>query len=198
MGMENVSSWSLTAEEKKQLISALTPELSVLRTKAEISQEELSEMIGVSRQTYGSIERGDKVMSWSTFLSLVLFYDCNEKTHQMLRQIKAIPQVMLKKFNADAGPKDISLGLFLGEGADFVLNALDDQAIRSIRTMIMVEYSRCTSTPGDVVVKSFDGINFAPPRSDDDIAAEQALKAIRERNKEHDQQGNQTDSSAIR
>ena len=55
--MENQSNWLLTEEEKDKFISALTPELVLLRTKAEISQEELASLIGVSRQTYGAIER---------------------------------------------------------------------------------------------------------------------------------------------
>ena len=71
--------WSISKEEKKKLITMLAPELVVLRAKAGISQEELSDLIGVSRQTYSAIERGAKQMSWSTFLSLILFYDCNQK-----------------------------------------------------------------------------------------------------------------------
>ena len=168
--MEIESRWSLTTKEKDRLISALTPELIMLRTKAEISQEELAEMIGISRQTYGSIERGARRMSWSTFLSLVLFYDCNQKTHQMLRSIEAIPQEMMRKFNEDVAPKDVNFGLFLGEGADMVINSLDDQAIRSIRAMIMIEYGRCTSTPEDVVVKSFEKMNFSLNEDKDSTA----------------------------
>lgn len=184
--MESTSKWSLTPKEKDQLIAALTPELILLRTRAEISQEELSELIGVSRQTYGAIERGVRRMSWSTFLSLVLFYDCNKKTHHMLRQIKSIPQTVMQKFNANAETKDINPEVFLGEGADMIINSLDDQAVRSIRTMIMVEYARCTSTPGDVIVKSFDGMNFTSPKIADDVAARQALKTIKERQKKND------------
>lgn len=82
--------WSITKEEKEKLITTLTPELAVLRAKAGLSQEELSDLIGVSRQTYSAIERGAKQMSWSTFLSLILFYDCNRKTHQAFKSIEAI------------------------------------------------------------------------------------------------------------
>lgn len=178
--MENLSKWTITNEEKDQLISALTPELVMLRTKAEISQEELAALIGISRQTYGAIERGSRKMSWSTFLALILFYDCNQKTHQMLRKTSAIPQEMMKMFNAEDDPKDLNIETFLGDGAKMVMDSLDEQAIRSIRTMIMVEYARCTSTPGEVVVKSFDGLNFTTP-SYDDSAAQKALKAIKER-----------------
>ena len=81
--MQN-SKWKLTDEEKQMLIAAITPELIPLRSKAGISQGELANLIGVSRQTYGAIERGDREMTWNTYLSLVLFYDYNQKTHQML------------------------------------------------------------------------------------------------------------------
>ena len=68
------------------------------------------------------------------------------------------------------------------------MESLDEQAIRSIRTMIMVEYVRCTSTPGDVVVKSFDGMNFVATPYDEE-RAEKALKAIKERSKDHELPG---------
>ena len=90
MGVE--SKWLLTDREKNDFIETLTPNLTVLRTKAQISQEELANLIGVSRQTYSSIERKVRKMSWSTYLSLVLFYDHNEKTHKMIRQLSIFPR----------------------------------------------------------------------------------------------------------
>lgn len=185
--MQTDSKWSLTTKDKERLIEALTPELATLRTKAEISQEDLAELIGVSRQTYGALERGVRKMSWTTFLSLVLFYDCNQKTHQMLRSIKAIPQEMMRKFNAGNETRAENLGIFLGEGADAIIESLDEQAKRSIRTMILVEYARCTSTPGDVVVKSFDGMNFTTVQPSEETEAARALKTIKERNVNHGQ-----------
>ena len=77
--MEVESKWLLTDEEKDSFIAMLTPNLTVLRTKAEISQEELSNLIGISRQTYNAIERKVRRMAWSTYLSLVLFYDHNQR-----------------------------------------------------------------------------------------------------------------------
>lgn len=71
--MDNESKWLLTDEEKDSFIATLTPNLTVLRTKAEISQEELANLIGVSRQTYSAIERKVRRMAWSTYLSLVFF-----------------------------------------------------------------------------------------------------------------------------
>ena len=82
--METGSKWLLTDEENR-FISALTPNLNVLRTKAEISQEELTNFIGISRQTYSAMERRIRKMAWCTYLSLFLFYDYNQKTHQIIR-----------------------------------------------------------------------------------------------------------------
>lgn len=187
--MEHISKWIIANEEKNQLISALTPELATLRIKAEISQEELAALIGISRQTYGAIERGTRKMSWSTFLSLVLFYSCNQKTHQMLRAINGIPQKIMEKFNVGvetSDNNDINLEAFLGGSAKSVVSSLDDQAIRSIRTLIMIEYARCTSIPGEVVVKSFDGVNFAAAFCDR-ASAEKSLKATKERDECNEQ-----------
>ena len=97
--MEMTFRRALTAKEKDRLILTLTKELILLRTKAEISQEELAKAIGISRQTYGACERGAKKMSWSTFLSLVLFFDANQKTRRMLRSTGEIYQEMIWIFN---------------------------------------------------------------------------------------------------
>lgn len=97
--MENQTNWLLSDEDKEKFISALTPELVLLRTKAEILREELAVLIGTSRQTYGAIERKSRRMSWSMFLSLIMFYDYNQKTHQMVRAIGAFPYEIIKHFN---------------------------------------------------------------------------------------------------
>lgn len=97
--MENHAKWILTDEEKDNFITTLTPNLTVLRTKAEISQEELANLIGVSRQTYSAIERKVRKMSWSTYLALVLFYDHNQRTHDMIRQLSVFPKDLIIRFN---------------------------------------------------------------------------------------------------
>lgn len=70
--------------DKDKLIDTLTSELPVLRAKIGLSQEEVSNIIGVSRQTYSTIENKKRKMSWNTFLSLVLFFGCNESTAVMM------------------------------------------------------------------------------------------------------------------
>ena len=59
---------------RSKLIELLRMELPVLRAKARISQEDIASKIGISRQTYSSIETGKREMSWTTFLALIAFF----------------------------------------------------------------------------------------------------------------------------
>lgn len=178
--MEFDSKWLLTDAEKDAFIDTITPNLILLRTKAEISQDELAGIVGISRQTYSAIERKIRKMSWNTYLSLLFFYDYNQKTHQLLRSLDVFPDELIKRFNDGDTLHNIDIKSFL-DGADNIVDKLDEQALRSIRTMIMVEYARCADMPSDAVVKSFDGLNFG--RSDvgeAEVKAQKAIKAIKD------------------
>ena len=82
----------LSEARKEQLIEVMSAELAVLRAKADISQEELSKSIGVSRQTVQTIEAGKRKMTWRTYLALLLFFDYNALTHDMLRNLNVFPK----------------------------------------------------------------------------------------------------------
>lgn len=73
-----------TKERKEVLISELTNFLPVLRAALGISQGELAEKVGISRQTYCALEIKKRQMSWNTFLSLFLFFTSNSATNQLL------------------------------------------------------------------------------------------------------------------
>ena len=160
--MEEKSKWVLSETEKNEFIKALTPELPLLRTKAEISQEELANFIGISRQTYGAIERKSKKMSWNTYLSLVLFFDYNIKTHEMIRLSSAFPKNLFEQTNVDH--IDFAMDLLLLKNNKNILESLDEQAISTIKTVVMLEYSRCNNIPGDAVVKFFGGGDVSPSK----------------------------------
>lgn len=74
--------------EKEELIQTLTGTLPVLRAAIGISQGEIAEYIGVSRQTYCAFEIGKRQMSWNTFLSLFLFFISNAETNNLLKTKK--------------------------------------------------------------------------------------------------------------
>ena len=81
----------------------------------------------------------------------------------------------------------IDLGLMLDDGMKNIIGRLDEQALRSIRTMILIEYARCTNTPGDVIIKSFYGVGFSGlPNKTEDVKAAKALRAIKERASKND------------
>lgn len=156
--MEFESKWLLTDEEKDIFIGTLTPNLTVLRTKSEISQEELANLIGVSRQTYSAIERRVRRMAWSTYLSLVLFYDHNQKTHKMIRQLSIFPLELIIRFNDGVDYSDYELSSFLGNKSEEIIEHLDEQAKGAIRAVFMMEYARCTAVSNGAVIGSLSGI----------------------------------------
>ena len=74
--------------DKEKLIDILTEELPVLRAKIGISQDDISRIIGISRQTYSSIETKKRRMTWSSFISIVLFYEQNETTRPLIEGMR--------------------------------------------------------------------------------------------------------------
>lgn len=152
--MNSTNKWLLTDEEKDKFIATLTPNLTILRTSTEISQEELANLIGVSRQTYSAIERKVRKMAWSTYLSLVLFYDHNRKTHKLIRQLSIFPIELVIRFNDGVDYSDFEISSFLGNKSEEIIEHLDDQAKGAIRAMVMMEYARCNSITNDAVIKS--------------------------------------------
>ena len=87
------------ADIRSRLMELLKNEMPVLRAKARVSQEELAEKIGISRQTYSSIETGRRKMSWTTFLALFAYFQNNESTKAMLDAIDGLSEEMGRIMN---------------------------------------------------------------------------------------------------
>ena len=77
----------LLSSKRRELIDALIIELPVLRARIGASQADISERIGISRQTYNAIENGKKSMSWTVFLVVYAVFSNDERTLQMLNSI---------------------------------------------------------------------------------------------------------------
>ena len=77
--------------DKEKLIDILTEELPSLRAKIGLTQEELSDIIGISRPTYSVIEAKKRCMSWNVYLSLLMFFTQNDKTVEIVHSIGAFP-----------------------------------------------------------------------------------------------------------
>lgn len=92
--------WFISGKYKSTSIVVLQENLSALRAKADISQEELSNIIGVSRQTFSAIESGKRAMSWCVYLSLVFFFHEIESTRDMIDGLNVFPADLFIKFNS--------------------------------------------------------------------------------------------------
>jgi transcriptional regulator, pvuIIC len=99
--MKGITHTEIQEIDKDQLIGILTEELPVLRAKVGLSQDDLSNIIGISRQTYSSIETKKRKMSWNVYLSFILVFDNNEKTREMLNALGAFPQELRNALNVD-------------------------------------------------------------------------------------------------
>lgn len=74
----------MNTNQKELLIKNMTENLPTLRKRLGISQEELSEKVGVSRSTIAGIENKKRSMSWNMLLSLLLIFIKNEDTDRLL------------------------------------------------------------------------------------------------------------------
>lgn len=74
----------LTEREKEIFKQSLAENMQMLRGKLGISQAELAETLGVSRQTINAVENGRQNMSWNLFISLILFFSYNNDTKKLL------------------------------------------------------------------------------------------------------------------
>lgn len=93
--------WLVDKKYKDLSIEILQDNLSALRAKAGLNQEEIANILGISRQTYYAIETQKKKMSWGTFMSLVFFYHEINSTSRMLYELKVYPIDLFKRFNEE-------------------------------------------------------------------------------------------------
>lgn len=74
----------MTKDDKNALMKAMADNLPILRSKLNLSQEELAVLLGVTRQTISSFESNQRKMTWSVFLALILIFFRNEPTKRLL------------------------------------------------------------------------------------------------------------------
>lgn len=85
------SFWYLNKQHKQDMLEKFIAELPTLRAKVGISQEDIANTIGISRQTYGAYENGDRLMPWSIYLTLLFYFDYIPATHRFIRILELFP-----------------------------------------------------------------------------------------------------------
>lgn len=88
-------------EYKRIAVDILVDELPSLRAKIGISQDQLAEYVGLSRQTLSAIETRKRPISWQTFLSIVLYFTLNTKTNATLKLLPGFIDALQKCFDYD-------------------------------------------------------------------------------------------------
>ena len=74
----------VTSEMKKILCNNMAINLPSLRAKAGLSQHELANRLGFSRQTISAVENGKRKMQWSTYTAITLFFSKNQEIRNLM------------------------------------------------------------------------------------------------------------------
>ncbi|HBL41364.1 MAG TPA: hypothetical protein DDY98_07305, partial [Ruminococcaceae bacterium] len=133
------------------------------------------------RQTYSSIESGKRKMSWNTYLSLLLLFDYHATTHRLLRTLNLMPVEFFTAINNGNKLAGNSSNTIAGI-PETITEKLDDKALHTIRTVVMIEYARCADISGDEVVKAFEGTSVRKTISDTEFQTLAAIQRIKEGN----------------
>ena len=99
----------LSNERKKQYCQKLARSLPVLRARLEITQEELSTRLGVSRTTLACIESGKKEMSWIAFIALSMLFLKNKKSEIVFKSLNIFDKELIDFLMFEDKDKSISL-----------------------------------------------------------------------------------------
>lgn len=87
--------------DRNSVTALLAESLPGLRASIGVSQKEIATLLGISRQSYSSIETGKKKMSWITYMALIMFFGYNDKTKNMIKRIGCFPVELQRVMNID-------------------------------------------------------------------------------------------------
>ena len=90
---------NMTLNEKHELCRLMASNLSTLREKAKITQDELADRLGLSRQTISAIENEKRDMQWSTFSVLIMFFASDSEIKQIMIAMGIMNDTVAKVFN---------------------------------------------------------------------------------------------------
>lgn len=73
---------------KEEYIDMMVKYLPVLRASIRITQKELAQKIGITRQSMMNIENRRRPLQWSTYLALVLVFQQAEESRKLLESLR--------------------------------------------------------------------------------------------------------------
>ena len=81
---------------KEELIDKFIYELPILRARIDMTQDEISEIAGLSRQTYSALETRKRKMTWSNFMALLFVFYFNPAPREAVEMAGIIPKELKK------------------------------------------------------------------------------------------------------
>ena len=73
---------------QNEYIDIMIKNLPVLRAASTLTQAQLAEKLGVSRQTIVSIETRKRQMPWSLYLAMICIFEQYNETHELLAKLE--------------------------------------------------------------------------------------------------------------
>lgn len=92
-------SYHISTEKRNELCKLMASNLSTLREKAKMTQDELADKLGLARQTISAIETRKRKMQWSTFTVLLMFFSANDEIKKIMIAMGIINDDVEKAFN---------------------------------------------------------------------------------------------------
>ena len=89
----------ISSVNKQELCKKMASNLSTLREKAKLTQDELAARLGLSRQNISAIENEKHEMTWSTFSILIMFFANDTETKQIMIALGIFNDEVCKVFN---------------------------------------------------------------------------------------------------
>ena len=87
--------------DKDGLVEKFVYQLPILRAVLDMSQDDVGEIVGLSRQTYSSIETGKRKMTWSNFMALLFFFYFNPSTKETIENAGVFPDELKDAMKVD-------------------------------------------------------------------------------------------------
>lgn len=74
-------------EETKPECARLAGQLAVLRESLGMSQQALAAEVGITRQTYAKIERGENQIGYTIYLAFLYYFQSRPETARLLEEL---------------------------------------------------------------------------------------------------------------
>ena len=88
----------ISSDNNQEFYRKMASNLSTLREKAKLTQDELADRVGVSRQTISAIETEKRDMHWSNFSVLLMFFANDNEIKQIMYAMGLINDDIEKLF----------------------------------------------------------------------------------------------------